>query len=430
MPKLPNPVVVVPGIKGSSLRDEYATSPETVWSMMQAVLKSYDRITLHPYDTRYELQEPARVVRDQVFTTFYSELIEELRHDLTAKSSEPVPVFPFAYDWRAPLEIVQAQLGRFIEEVVARTALLPHYNRAGYSLPAGKVNLVGHSMGGLIIAGHLAEAGLARMDRVATIASPFRGSLEAVAMTTLGTGPLSTGGSREREAARLTPALYHLLPTFDGCVLNQNSAVLFDVTRWQKSILDTLNQFIQANRLPKNPPITAQQLLTNLLAQAKAQRENMESFQLPDSKRWLCIVGLDTPTRVNMSIGTDASGNIRFNIPGAVNQYTTSADPAQRVQTGDSTVPYLGAQCAFVPREEIICVTPHDYAFFELKDRVLSDTAGLHATLPNMNLVQRLVISHLLQRQQGDLEIDGDGHGPDVNPADWDPPVNKTWLKG
>ncbi len=425
MSTLPNPVIVVPGIKGSALRDEYVTNPETVWSMLQAVFSAYDRITLHPYDTRYELQEPARVVRDQVFSAFYSELIEELRHNLMMAPNQPVPVYPFAYDWRSPLETVQAQFAQFIEEVVARTALLPHYNQDGYTVPSGKVNLVGHSMGGMIIAGHLAEAGWDRVDRVATIASPFRGSLESVAITTTGSSTLTTGGSREREAARLTPSLYHLLPSFAGCVEDETSEVLFDPAKWQKSILDTLDMFIRQNQLPKNPPITAQQLLTNLLAQAKAQREAMESLQLADPKRWLCIVGLDTDTRVEMSIAATADG-LRFNLSDAENLYPKGKTVADRVRTGDGTVPYLGAQCNFVPKEQIICVTPDDYEFFEIKDKLLNHV-GLHANLPNMNLVQRLVVSHLGQKKQGDL---GGRPGPDVKDADWNPPLDKNWLKG
>jgi len=95
-----------------------------------------------------------------------------------------------------------------------------------------------------------------------------------------------------------------------------------------------------------------------------------------------------------------------------------------RARTGDGTVPYSGAQCAFVPRNQIICVTPSDYGFFEIKDRVL-DGIGLHANLPNMNLVQRLVISHFLERPQGDL---GGRPAPDVPLKDWDPPLPKKWL--
>jgi len=50
------------------------------------------------------------VVQDQVFSLIYSEFIEELPHNLTTDPDEPVPVFPFAYDWRQQLEPVQIRL--------------------------------------------------------------------------------------------------------------------------------------------------------------------------------------------------------------------------------------------------------------------------------------------------------------------------------
>lgn len=418
-----SPVIFVPGIKGSTLRDEYPVNPETVWSLLHAILPDYERTTLHPYNVKYEAQEPARVMRDQLFGAFYSEIIEELRHNLTPQPDQPVPVFPFAYDWRQPLVTVQEQLRLFVEEVVERTSLLRHYNQDGYTPANGKVHLVGHSMGGMIVAGFLAQAGWNRVDRVATIASPFRGSLESVAITATGASTLTSGGSREREAARVTPALYHLLPSFDGCVTGEADDMLFDETQWQQSILDTLDLFIQQNQLPKNPPLTAKDLLSGLLAQAKAQRDAMEKLQVPDTNRWLCIAGLDTDTRVEMSLDTDANGT-RFVLEDAENQFG-SRTAANRIRTGDGTVPYLGAQCGFIPKEQIICVTPDDYAFFEIKDKILN-AAGLHANLPNMNLVQRLVISHLAQRKQGDL---GGQPGPDVSKADWNPPIPKDWLK-
>jgi len=94
MDNYPNPVIFVPGIMGSALRDEYPVSPETVWSPFKLLVKAYDRVTPHPSDTRYEVQEPARVVADQVFDIIYSEFIEELRHNLSFRADEPVPVFP------------------------------------------------------------------------------------------------------------------------------------------------------------------------------------------------------------------------------------------------------------------------------------------------------------------------------------------------
>ena len=416
MATYPPPVIFVPGIKGSSLRDEYPVDPENLWSVARAVLKLFERITLHPFNNRYEAQEPARVVQDQVFSLIYSEFIEELRHNLTSDPDEPVPVFPFAYDWRQPLEPVQIRLAAFIEEVIERTSLLGHYNSDGYNKETGKVSLVGHSMGSLIIAGHIEAFGLERIDRVATIAGPFRGSLESVAATTTGDSTF-TASSREREAARVTPSLYYLLPSFDGAVTNGTPGDLFDSGKWQTSILETLTTFIERFKLPRADPITADQLLSAMLELAKKHRQRIESLKLPNPKMWMCIAGIDSKTRVAMSISKD-NGRTFFNLLDEVNNYPASVD------TGDGTVPYLGAQSGFIPPEQIICVTPGDFEFFEIKDRIL-DNIGLHANLTNMNLVQRLVTSHFLGKKQGKL---GGRPGPGISMADWDPPIPKDQL--
>jgi pimeloyl-ACP methyl ester carboxylesterase len=422
--QLPAPVIFVPGIKGSSLRDEYPVEPEIVWSVARAVLKEFERITLHPYNTKYEANEPARVVHDQVFALFYSEFIEELRHNLTMDPDKPVPVFPFAYDWRQPLDAVQKRFADFIEEVIDRTSLLRHYNEDGYNKTTGKVNLAGHSMGCLVIAGHIKTAGLERIHRVTTIAGPFRGSLEAVAATTTGASTLSAGSTREREAARITPSLYHLLPTFAGSVKNGSPADLFDSGKWQTSILDTLKVFIDKNQLPNEQPLNENKLLSALLAEAARHRDTIEHLELPNPKMWLCIAGIDADTRVDMSIDPGDRGPM-FNVSDEVNNYRRgeTSNPVS-VQTGDGTVPYLGSQSHFIPRNQIVCVTPGDYAFFEIKDRALNGV-GLHANLPNMNLVQRLVSTHFLERKQGTL---GGRPGPDVSDDDWDPPISKDWL--
>ena len=69
------------------------------------------------------------------FGIVYGDLIESLRHELTARADEPTPVFGFGYDWRQDCARSAAQLGPFIEEVLARTALLRHYNRLQISNP-------------------------------------------------------------------------------------------------------------------------------------------------------------------------------------------------------------------------------------------------------------------------------------------------------
>ena len=70
------PIVVVPGIIASYLRDECQLPPELVRGVLE---KDYDRVALHPENLRYEAREPARVMPDHVFEIAYEELVEELR---------------------------------------------------------------------------------------------------------------------------------------------------------------------------------------------------------------------------------------------------------------------------------------------------------------------------------------------------------------
>jgi pimeloyl-ACP methyl ester carboxylesterase len=428
MPKYPHPVIFLPGIMGSALRDQYPVDPETVWSPFKMFIKSYERITAHPSDTRYELKEPSRVMADQVFDLVYSEFIEELRHNLSPQSDEPVPVFPFAYDWRQPLEIIESTLASFVDEVIDRTRLLRHYHNARYGTKAfpAQVNLVGHSMGGLIIAGYLQKHGLGKVNRIASIGSPFRGSLESVVKTALGVAALGTspGSSREREAARVTPALYYLLPSFKGAV---NAAAglsddLFLPRTWQPGILESLTSFIRQHGLdPDNADAQSVKLLKAMLDQAWSHRTRLEALQLPDSKAWLSIVGTGADTRTSMNISKDPKGNPRFDLAdGDVHDHWGSVDRALRIRTGDNTVPYLGARSKFIPTQQVVCVTPDDFSFWEFKDQLLKE-AGLHAALPNMNLVQRLVVSHFKGTKYGDV---WGRPAPDLPAGQkWDPPI-------
>ena len=430
----PYPVIVLPGIMGSALRDQYPVEPETVWSPFKFFIKAYERITPHPSDTRYELKEPARVVADQVFELIYAEFIEELRHNLTAKADEPIPVFPFAYDWRQPLEITQELLAEFIDEVIGRTKLLRYYHEAGYGGPKfpAKVNLAAHSVGGLMVAGYLQKYGQAKVHRIATVGAPLRGSLEAVAKTAVGVGALGTapGSSRERETARVTPALYYLLPSFAGAVIADPglSDDLFLPGTWQPGVLQTLAEFIRLYGIdPANPQQQALALLTSILDSAWRHRTRVERLKLVDSKDWLCIVGVDTKTRVAMRIARDAGGNPRFGLADTdVRNEWSNPDPKLRLFTGDNTVPYSGARAKFIPTDQIVCVTPDDFSFWEFKDRIL-ENFGLHSSLPNMNLVQRLVVSHFKERPQGEIW----GHpAPELEPGQpWDPPLPGLRLK-
>ena len=263
----------------------------------------YARVALHPDNPRYEAMEPARVRADNVFDIAYKEIIQELRYNLRLKEDRPVPVFPFAYDWRQPLDLIEAQFAEFVDEVIARTKLLRHYAEAGYA-DDPKVNLVGHSMGGLIIAGYLERKGKsARVAKVATLATPYRGSFEAVIKVATGTAKSGTDepNSREREAARLTPSLYHLLPEIKGGLEIDDPKIpksLFDTGLWQRGMIDSITEFVRLHAVSKTDrQQQAQDLFNSLLQDAQTHRKRVESFQLSKAglrpEDWLCVAGVD-----------------------------------------------------------------------------------------------------------------------------------------
>lgn len=448
------PVVVVPGITATVLRDEYPVQPDPVWKVIG---KKWERVFLHPDDLRYERREPALVRPDRVFPIPYREFVEELRHDLSDKADEPVPVYPFAYDWRQPLRRIQAEFSEFLDEVIARTALLRHYHKAGYA-DAPRVDLVGHSMGGLIIAGLLADAGESgetRVRKVATLGSPFRGSFEAVIKVAVGTAALGLGeeGSRDREAARLTPALYHLIPSVEGGLKVDDGLPddLYDADLWQPGVIATIGEYIRlhgldAPRAKRDREALAKNILQDILDGARRHRDSLEELRLersgltPDD--WLAVVGVGAKTRTELHIADDG-GEPWFDLAsaGRKNGYPRprrddDGDIVEHLwETGDGTVPYAGARAAFVPRESVVCVSSDDFGYWELSDRLLDKFGvGLHGMLPEMNVVRKLVAAHL----RGDANEKGRSHpgiwgrrAPDLaaNVA-WDPPLKGLREKG
>lgn len=441
------PVIVVPGITATVLRDEYPVEAEPVWKVIG---KEWERVFLHPDDLRYERDEPAVVRPDAVFPIPYREFIEELRHDLSEKADEPVPVFPFPYDWRQPLRRIQEELSAFIDEVMARTALLRHYHKGDYGEDP-KVDLVGHSMGGLVIAGLLADAGQAgdaRVRKVATLGSPFRGSFEAVIKVAVGTAALGLGeeSSRDREAARLTPALYHLIPSIEGGlkVAEGLPEDLYDADLWQDGVIATIGEYIRlhgldAPRAKRDREARAKEILQGILDGAREHRDSLESLRLERSglsrDDWLAVVGVGEKTRTELRIENDR-GDPWFDLAsaGRKNGYPEpERDDAGEIvvnlwETGDGTVPYAGARAAFVPLESVVCVSTDDFGYWEIGDKLLEKVGvGLHGMLPEMNVVRKLVAAHL----KGDANEKGRAHpgvwgrrAPDLaRNADWDPPL-------
>ena len=418
MMKYVPPVIVIPGITGSYLHDEYQMPPDLVWGLIQ---HEYVRLALHPSNPQYEAVEPARVRADGIFDIAYKELVQELRYNLREQEDRPVPVFPFAYDWRQPLENIEEQLADFVNEVIDRTKLLSNYADTSFATNP-KVNLVGHSMGGLIITGYLESRGKdARVAKVATLATPYRGSFEAVIKIATGTSNLGSTepSSREREAARLTPSLYYLLPSIPGDLLLGNPNLpksLFDPALWQKGVIESIEEFtrLQTTTKADERRVRSQKLFVKFLKDAQTHRTRIENFKLSNAglqvTDWLCVAGADCETRVQLKVNATRQGP-QFDLSSDFrkNEWGKGTGVNQRM-TGDGTVPLEGALPTFLKPENVICVTPEDFGYWEVQDQLTSKVAGLHAILANMDLVHRLVVRHFTER-------------PDTRGSTWGRPV-------
>lgn len=400
-----NPVIVVPGITATDLVDDYPLKADEIWTMV--FNKEYDRVALHPDDLRFEAIEPAHVVAGQVFP-IYSDLIRALRHELSIRADQPTPVFAFPYDWRMDIRATATKLGRFVDEVIARTKLLKHYARAEDL----SVDLVGHSMGGLVITEYLSQRRRGSgVEKVVTIGTPYLGSIEAIVKITTGmsliTGPEPK--EREREAARVTPALYQLFPSYEGATTDSdgNSVDIFDTRNVQVSIVDSLAEFVRLYSVSTRSSERrdrALEILEEMLGNAKRHRANIERFRLSDAgirrSNWLAIIGIGERTRVEMTINRTTHGP-RFEIVDSQFVSELSQDGDRIARTGDGTVPLAAAIPPFLPSTKPVCVVEADIGLLELRDRVMAGVGGFHGLMPRVNLVQRLVTRHLNPRYSG-----------------------------
>ena len=420
---LQNPVIVIPGITATSLVDHYPVKGDRIWSMLFD--KEYERVALHPDDLRYEAIEPAHVLAGQLIPV-YDDLIKALRHELTPRADQPTPVFAFPYDWRMDIRLTAVKLKAFVDEVIARAKLLRHYAAADDL----KVDFVGHSMGGLVICEYLARFGRgARAGKVATIGTPYLGSVEAIVKIATGMS-LLTGSEpkeRERESARVTPAIYQLFPSYPGAIVGADGRDIniYDPRNMQASVEDSLAEFVRLYSADTKAPqrrAKAAETLRNMLRWAFEHRQVVMKFRTAVAgithSDWLAIIGVGQRTRLQLTVDRDRRGP-RFVIDD--DQFVSSLDGKQpdSRETGDGTVPMAGAIPPFLPATRPVCVVESDLGFFELRDRLLAEVGGFHGLLPRMNLVQRLVTKHLLPAYRGEVW----GRRLPGTPT-WNPPID------
>lgn len=206
-----NPVVVVPGLLGSRLCRETADGEQqVVWGTVGSITQ-FPTLAYDPGDTQ---TQPCGLIREISYLGVYKQevyagFIDRLKDEGYREGKD---LFLFDYDWRLSVFDNARILADYIDQNIAQ---------------GESVDLVAHSMGGLISRAYILEqGGDRRVNRLITAGTPLRGSVEVFDLLEngWGTANLFMGGIEGFRRTMLTfPSTFDLIPRYDGCCGDEGS---------------------------------------------------------------------------------------------------------------------------------------------------------------------------------------------------------------
>jgi hypothetical protein len=213
-----NPVIIVPGIIASYLNN--SSTGEEIWPNIEKMKGPFDtymdvlQIKKDQSDINSSIN-PTDVFRSIADNDFLAGLIQELKN---AGYQENTDLFVFPYDWRLNLDYTagdspyswQKTLKQEIEYVEATTS-------------SAKVDIIAHSMGGLLVKDYISKYPNNSIDKFVDIATPQLGSPLAFKILNYGDNlgfvknkyfiNWGLSGGEVKKISQNMPAIYQLLPS-------------------------------------------------------------------------------------------------------------------------------------------------------------------------------------------------------------------------
>lgn len=309
LPALPkvaeHATILVPGYKGSFLANDKG---ERIWITPGKALAGGDTSLAIPFAGQREthsagpLHPDGPITRLSVLGIGASVYLPFLEF-----AGEKLPgVVPFSYDWRQDIRVSARELCAQIE-----------------ASPAARVDLVVHSMGGLV-ALHCLKLGAPKVRRVVFAGTPFRGAAEILKDLARGVKEVLNGSLMSQEAIFTFTAAWQLAPP---------DSVLLNASRWQAGLGLFADPAVR-----ENPAYL--DLLENQLEKAHAHWKKLEGFE--PKVPVLAVIGK----------GRDTVSGTTFNPEG-----TPEFDHPPK-SDGDGLVPESSARPAFA-HEELISSAVH-----------------------------------------------------------------------
>jgi len=216
-----DPVILIPGITGSYLNKNYGDKEE-IWPNVMRLLSptSVTDEFLNDLALNSDGTEniefpmiPGDIIRGISSVHVFDYLVDKLKEE---GYIEGVDLFVFPYDWRLSTENIAFSLNEKINSVL----LNDEYN---------KVDIIAHSMGGLVAKNYIKNNGSDKIDQLIFLGTPQLGAPKAFKTLMFGDSMgyqflslLKLNPSRAKYISQNMPSVYELLPSKKYINLNGN----------------------------------------------------------------------------------------------------------------------------------------------------------------------------------------------------------------
>jgi pimeloyl-ACP methyl ester carboxylesterase len=310
-----DPVVFVPGILGSRLEDDKGV----VWGEVLPSLTRFADLELPLDPQQNRMKAPGILNTLGVFGPFKIGQYEGLLKTFAELGfQENVTLFVFPYDWRQSNFESAARLRDYVESEKV--------------LAGRKINIVAHSMGGLVTRIYVQQLGGAgRVNRVVTLGTPHLGSPESLGTFLNGMGRFKNFAAGGEAAVKRVvfsfPSMYELLPAYRGC------CVLGVPGASGNTLINVLDRgpWTRFGWAPPEYRVSPRKEFMERALERAAELQRLIAQPLPGSVRFFKIAGdlINTTTRVYLD---PASGRPlqwdRFGGDGTVPVISATADDA------------------------------------------------------------------------------------------------------
>lgn len=264
-PEKGNPIILIPGITGTEL---FSNDRKRIIDMVFPISSSsnlFNQLHINNHLVEGDLIGWSGSITDNRVKQIYGSL---------EKSLENYNVYPFPYDWRYSNEHTANKLQKFINEVLQTEGVQ-------------KVDIIAHSMGGIIAKEYILNSKGESVDQFISLGTPYFGSPSS--FTALKDG-LFHGLLAKRSTVRSLPSIYELLPSRAYFEKNETTYVGERVLRAGRVISET----------PWSYDITANYIMDNFgienFQNAERLHNKIDDEKIGELVHFYRIIGDTIPT--------------------------------------------------------------------------------------------------------------------------------------